>query len=184
MGKNERKMTLSGSKTQIAEALKDLADLMTGVNDTIGDDSDISDDFHKLKITIEKKEQVYYLKVKVKSNDRDSGIFRDISDNLMEPVRGKLPKYRALKGRMKSTFKKITQRLSEGLMPFESDVALFLADSKRMVVYPGNGDAYYDRYLKACDVFRQAFEAKDLSACRENAEAIDHLKTQCHREYK
>lgn len=131
----------------------------------------------KLKISIEPWENGYFLRMKAKggagrrSKQQPGG----------SPGR---PDYKALKKRMKGSFKEIGEALAEGRLPDRETVDSFMADSALMITYPSNGDEFYPRYKTACGDFLVAFKAGDPAQTQDRYNQIKAIKSDCHDRYK
>lgn len=94
------------------------------------------------------------------------------------------PSYSRLKKRMKAQYRDITRSLQDHRLPEPDVVDAFMADSARMVTYPGKGDEYYPAYTAACQGFAQALAAGDAGLAAERWDAVRLLMRDCHDRYK
>lgn len=95
-----------------------------------------------------------------------------------------LPQYKRLKKRMASSFKVIFKALHQNSVPAEEAVADFIADSRLMTKYPGKGDTLYTEYNNLTDILEEAWKTKNLQKFHETVDALNHMKTECHHNYK
>ena len=89
-------------------------------------------------------------------------------------------RYKDLKKRMKQTFKHIGLALAAGQAPDAGVLADFIADSRRMTTYPGQGDAFYPAYNAAVDRLEAAATSGDLAAMTKTVAALGRMKKECH----
>lgn len=142
-----------------------------------------SGEFRKLKIGIKKNLAGYSVEMKFKgpkpAEDEDTG--KSPATSLPGGM-----KYKSLKKRMQGSFKAIRTALEAGVLPPEPVMKAFLADAEQMILYPGEkyGESFYKIFDESCARLWQAFEAKDLTACRTAFEETDQLKKDCHERYK
>lgn len=92
--------------------------------------------------------------------------------------------YSSLKKRMQIYFKALRESLLRAEVPSREIVAVFLADSERMVGYSGYGDEFYAAYAALCVRLREAFEVEDLAAMSQIADELAVAKKTCHARYK
>lgn len=95
-----------------------------------------------------------------------------------------LPQYKRLKKRMATSFKVIFKALHMNSVPPDEAVADFIADSRLMTKYPGKGAPLYAEYNKLTDILEEAWQTKNLQKFHETVDALNHMKTQCHHQYK
>jgi XXXCH domain-containing protein len=100
----------------------------------------------------------------------------------MKPLRD--TEYVALKKRMREDFRSIRRSVKKDKLPPSDTVASFLADSAKMVSYPGKGDEHYVEYTKIVAEFRKAWEAQDLSLLQTSVSELRDIKSACHERYK
>lgn len=95
-----------------------------------------------------------------------------------------LPKYKLLKKRMGSSFKIIFKALHQNSLPPEEAMSDFIADSRLMTQYPDKGDPLYAKFNSLIDSLEEAWENKNLPKLHETVDALNHIKTECHHNYK
>ncbi len=175
-GKFEAVMTVP----EAADWFRQLADRMAGRPvDRPGTGLDDLDPaaVKKLKISLEPRENGYLLRMKAKGGPGR----RSKRPSPESPGR---PDYKALKKRMKGSFKRIGEALAEGRLPDRDTMESFAGDSALMITYPDNGDEFYDRYKTACARFLAAFEAGDPAGSLTRYNQIKAIKSDCHDRYK
>jgi len=94
-----------------------------------------------------------------------------------------LEKYERLKKRMDGSFAALIAAARRRTLPAESLLDGFLADSERMLAYPGKGDAQYGDYRQACEALLEAFQAQDPERFAMRLQTLDALKQRCHDRY-
>jgi XXXCH domain-containing protein len=175
-GKYEARMTAA----EAADWFRQLADRIAGRPvDRPGTGLDDFDPaaVKKLKISLEPKGNDYHLRMKAKG-----GPGRQSTPHSPEsPGR---PDYKALKKRMKGSFKRIGEALGESRLPDWETMDSFMADSALMITYPANGDEFHPRYKAACAEFLNAFKAGDLAQTQARYNQIKAIKSDCHDRYK
>lgn len=139
------------------------------------------DGFRKFKISGKNEYGQITVKVTFKSTGECEA--DDRFDECEECHNGGMPKYKHLKKSLKSSFRLLFKMIHEGHMPPAETVEAFLADSERMIGYPGYGDEYYAQYAKVCAEFKAAHESGDLARMGETIDAIAHEKSRCHAKY-
>lgn len=92
--------------------------------------------------------------------------------------------YKSLKNRMKRSYKAIRSSIEAGILPDDGLVDEFVADSGRMVAYPGYGDPMYPAYTASVLMLRDAVRDLDLAAATVAVGELEHLKRECHKLYK
>ncbi len=175
-GKYEARMTAA----EAADWFRQLADRIAGRPvDRPGTGLDDFDPaaVKKLKISLAPQGNGFFLRMKAKG-----GAGRRSKPHSPEsPGR---PDYKFLKKRMKGSFHRIGQALSEGRLPDRKTMDSFMADSALMITYPANGDEFYPRYKTACAEFLNAFRAGDPDDTRARYNQIKAIKSDCHDRYK
>ena len=142
------------------------------------------DDFKKMKLSVKNEYGQISLKAKIKTNkpcETGDGAAMETGES-GDPVPAK-PKYKALKKRMKGSFKMIFKMIHENQLPPKEAVDSFLEDSVLMCTYPGKGDEFYPVYLEACEAFKQAYEAQDMDALNKTVDELSFQKGHCHSKY-
>jgi XXXCH domain-containing protein len=199
----EKKFKKQMDRGQLASLLRQLADELEGKrHDTPAPLNGAFDQFQKASLKFKKnKRNRLSVKVKVESplprvqaatGDKNEGqALADIKAAVSQapaPTTAfqddQRPKYKALKKRMKSSFKHIREALAGSRMPAAEAVTSFLADSQLMTRYPGYGDEYYDAYRQLCARFETAYSVKDLDALKGLTEDLSRMKSECHDRYK
>lgn len=140
-----------------------------------------ADDFAKIKVTAKNAFGKVALKAKIKSASECAAPDDLLGDEC--PVPNVKPRYKDLKGRMKSSFQMLVKMVNDGEMPPQRAVDSFLKDSELMCTYPGYGDEFYEDYLKVCDSLRAAYEAQDLTLMKDAVKALAQEKSRCHAKY-
>lgn len=186
MNDTKKKLTFSGmTPADVAALFRELADHLDGapLPETTRIPMPIQA-FRKCKIGIKQELDGYTVKLKMKllSPETAGEAGEPAADT--EETDDTLPKYKHLKKKMKQSFKAITESLAANTLPPEAVVTEFLQDSLWMIAYPGYGDEYYNAYEAACRDFRNAFESKDMDACRTTCGELNRLKKECHDRYK
>jgi XXXCH domain-containing protein len=97
-------------------------------------------------------------------------------------VRGE--SYSSLKKRMQIYFKALRDSVAKAELPSREIVAVFLADSEKMVSFDGYGDEFYPTYAALCDRLRTACDSEDMSELATVVMALDQAKKSCHERYK
>ena len=186
---------MSGSKyffdgldeAALARFFREMADRLEGAAPdgpgTFGADPG---DFFKLKLSLKREPGGYAVKMKAKPYDAAKAAAMPPAAGAETPTGTDAPKikYKTLKKRMKGQFKAISESLAAGTPPPAAVAEAFLADSRRMIAYPGYGDEYYDEYDSFCVAFREALEREDPEGCRTAVRELDRLKKECHDRYK
>lgn len=133
------------------------------------------DRFHKLKLELKDEFGQLSLKMKATPKSDEAGPGQGEA--------GGVPKYKDLKKRMKAGFKLILGLIGEDELPPRAAVEAFLADSRRMITYPGHGDEYYEEYARTCQALEQAFQVGDLERVKAEVVSLANQKTRCHAKY-
>jgi XXXCH domain-containing protein len=176
------------SKEQLATFFRELADRLDGVGpEAPVDGENIANapdpgEFKKLKVGVKRDLGGFTLKWKSKSLVQQPAA-PGTPPAAPASSAGEI-KYKSLKKRMKQSFKAITETLMADVMPGEAVVTAFIQDSKLMMNFPDKGAEFYDEYDKALMTFANAFEAKDMAACKAAGIALNKLKKDCHSRYK
>ncbi|WFS63181.1 GAK system XXXCH domain-containing protein [Pseudodesulfovibrio thermohalotolerans] len=159
---------------ELAAFFRELAD---AVENGGHDEFACVDDFRKIKIGVKNEYGQISLKAKFKAA-------KPCTEEVVgEDGQPKKPKYKALKKRMRSSFKILLKMIHDGSVPPQEAVDAFLADSALMVTYPGYGDEYYESYTAACAEFKAAYESGDLERMHAAVDALVHEKGRCHAKY-
>ncbi|SIO13317.1 GAK system XXXCH domain-containing protein [Halodesulfovibrio marinisediminis] len=95
-----------------------------------------------------------------------------------------LPPFKRLKKRMATSFKVIFKALHQNTAPPEEAVKDFIADSRLMIQYPDKGELLYTDYAALTDKLEEAWLNNDLQKFHETVDALNHMKTECHHNYK
>lgn len=136
-------------------------------------------DFEKIKLTLNKKGEVFVLKAKVK----EAPGRLDVEASLGADQQGDLP-YKALKKRMKESFAELKKLLTQDTPPSADTVRRFLDDSALMITFSGRGDEHYEEYQRCCQELEKACASGDLEAMRTTLAAVEARKKACHAQYK
>nr|WP_284710918.1 GAK system XXXCH domain-containing protein [Desulfovibrio aminophilus] len=136
----------------------------------------------KLKVEVRRKDG--RVVVKLKAKHEESGGAADPSGVSVRPPKAAGPKYGPLKKRLKRSWKAVREAVLAGRAPGAAQAEAFVADSERMVAFPGKGDAYYAPYTTALESFRIALKSGDIAALRSACDELERVKVQCHDRYK
>lgn len=136
--------------------------------------------FRKIKIGLKREADEYFVKMKIKPEKPVESEAADPDD----PETAKFPKYKELKKRMKGNFKIILESLETDILPPETAVTAYLADSKLMIKYPKYGAEFFGDYDQTCARFREAYERHDSEACKVAVQELNRLKKECHSKFK
>ncbi len=166
------------NKTHLNVDQEEAADFFSKLAESIREDKDFVPEYdiplrnyRKIKASLKKKPEAYYLEVKVISEDQEEPEDEDIN-------------YKKLKKRMEAYFEEMAHSLQEEHLPSREIVYVFLTDSKTMTSYSGYGDEYYEDFLQLCERLRMAFEEEDLQAMREYHSQLVQLREDCHARHK
>ncbi len=88
--------------------------------------------------------------------------------------------YKAIKKRMKTSFKFLQHSIAALTLPPAEVVEAFLQDSLAMCAHPDRGPADYSRYLEALNAFKAAYDLKDRAAAAQALAALNASKKSCH----
>ncbi len=88
--------------------------------------------------------------------------------------------YKAIKKRMKTSFKFLQHSVAALTLPPAEIVEGFLKDSLAMCAHPDRGPADYGPYLEILNGFKKAFDNKDRAAVAQALEALNASKKSCH----
>ncbi|GBC59628.1 hypothetical protein DENIS_0567 [Desulfonema ishimotonii] len=178
------KISYSGlTGAQLARFFRDMADTPEGKTSRTSPEFNFDPgNFRKLKIGLKKEPDGFSLKIRAKQ-PREAACGTAQAETGTGEEAGDF-KYNTLKKRMKSRFKTICESLANNTLPGEAVVTAFLRDSRLMTAWPDYGDEYYEAYDQACTAFREAFESKNLEACKTTCQELSRLKKECHDRYK
>jgi len=186
VNKMSRKTKSSHKFTKLAEAaplLRAIADQLEKKQlDTGSNPIPDLEGLNKLEISVKKEGVAYVCQLKAKFPDPKTGL--PLESNSSTTVDSGKPKYKQLKKRMERSFKEIKLALTSGSLPTMESVTLFMQDSEQMVTYPGFGDPHYEAYGKACELFRNAFDQKNLNEMVTAYTNLKTLRSICHDQYK
>lgn len=88
--------------------------------------------------------------------------------------------YKAIKKRMKTSFKFLQHSVTTLTLPPAEIVEAFLTDSLAMCAHPDRGPADYGPYLEVLNGFKSAFDNKDRAALAQALAALNASKKSCH----
>lgn len=125
----------------------------------------------KLELSIKQLGGMAELKLKAK------GLGLPGQDSAQEPGGGS---YKAIKKRMKTSFKFLQHSVDALILPPAEIVDAFLKDSLAMCAHPDRGGADYGPYLEILNVFKAAYDNKDRTAVATAMEALNLSKKSCH----
>lgn len=170
------------SAREAAAFLRELADTIeSGHMDNMKEFDVHIDDFKKLKIGLRRSGEEIEIKAKVKYTAPPEPGDAPQAETDQEAGPGK---YSKLKKRMEKTFKAMEEATKADSLPDPALMESFLADSARMVTYPGKGDEFYERYVEACRLFSDAFASGDVAGTAERLAQLKALRKDCHAIYK
>lgn len=92
--------------------------------------------------------------------------------------------YSSLKKRMQIYFKALRESAAKAELPSREIVAVFLADSEKMLTFSGFGDEFYPAYAELCARLRAACDSEDMGELATVVMALDQAKKSCHDRYK
>lgn len=92
--------------------------------------------------------------------------------------------YSNLKKRMQIYFKALRDSVAKAELPSREIVAVFLADSEKMLSFDGYGDEFYPAYAALCGRLRAAVDSEDMGELATVVMALDQAKKGCHDRYK
>jgi len=170
------------TRTQVAQFFRELAGRLEGVVPGAAE-SMVPDPggFKKIKISVKRDSTGFVVKWESKPLIKRAGV--DEWETAYPADETEI-RYKNLKKRLKENFRVINQSLMGEVMPGEGVVASFLQDAKMMMAFPEKGAAHYGDFEKVCLGFSNAFESKNLEACKTAGTALKQLKRECHRRYK
>lgn len=125
----------------------------------------------KLELSIKQLGGMAEMKLKVK------GMARPGESVPLEPGGDS---YKAIKKRMKTSFKFLQHSLAALTLPPVEIVEAFINDSLAMCAHPDRGVADYSRYLEILNDFRTAFDQKDRLALAATLDALKASRKSCH----
>lgn len=136
-------------------------------------------DFNKLTIALIKQEGGQLaLSLKVKERGQKAAIatteFTDVAEH----------DYRPFKRHLKSTFAELGTCASQATLPSTELLSRFMAESQRLISFPGFGDTHYSDYWQACLAMDQAAKNGTALAFQEKWAAVNAIKKACHSRYK
>lgn len=174
------------SAREAAAFLRELADTIeSGHIDNMKEFDVHIDDFKKLKIGLKRSGEEIEIKAKVKYTAPPDPGDTPLAETGREAGADQATeKYTKLKKRMEKTFKAMDEATKAGSLPDPALVESFLADSARMVTYPGKGDEFYERYGEACRLLADAFASGDVAGTAERLSHLKALRKECHAIYK
>lgn len=125
----------------------------------------------KLELSIKQMGGMAEMKLKAK------GVGLPGEESAQEPGGGS---YKAIKKRMKTTFKFLQHSVGSLTVPPTEVVDAFLKDSLAMCAHPDRGEADYSQYLEILNGFKTAFDNKDRAALAQALDALNLSKKSCH----
>jgi XXXCH domain-containing protein len=125
------------------------------------------EEFRSLELTLHPRGETLHCKLKVKYPQEVEAPQEETE-------------YRSLKKRMQRSWKLIRRCLGAGSLPEQQLLESFLADSRRMVTYPGKGEARYPDYLAAVESLQTAVAAESLEATLEAYARVEEQRRRCH----
>lgn len=185
-------MKSKGSKTEEHLAKHEVASLLRALADAVENDDHESltrfgiDLQASKKIKIDLKEEGLHLslRLKIKPGDKEEAPVSRETTVPRQTNKNLVPAFKNLKKRMKMDFAVIVASLKGDTLPLAATVHSFLADAELMLSYRGNGDEYYDVFLRDCHALREAFREADTKSCQDAIAAISARMRECHKLYK
>ncbi|MBI5592686.1 MAG: GAK system XXXCH domain-containing protein [Deltaproteobacteria bacterium] len=175
-------MTKQGKKEEIIAYGEDATALLQYIVDGTKTKADAmvkySIDFSrlkKLKLSIKKEFGRPYVKCNVRY-EGDEKILTEPGD--VGPIATEMPEFKTLE----KSFKAIGDRLKNGGLPSNLEMASFCRNAEVMTAFPGHGDAQYPAFLQLIAEFRDSFHQYDLESCRKKHAQIKSKKNSCHHE--
>ena len=168
--------------------LRQLAVALENKSDNLPEElKNLPEPMAKFEIKGRARDEAWELKIKFKAESTLEPVkpAEEAAAEAVAPTKAKL-KYKPLKNKMKSTFKKMGESLEALKLPEPEIVKAFLADSDRMLSFTGKkyGEAHYPAYREACRQLAKAYEAKSLMGFKSAYANLDQLMEDCHKEYK
>ena len=184
MGGEKRKIELTVAKSELKEFLANLGQGLEDGELTLGATQLNLEDLAEFKLEFKALGDSYLAKIKAKQATPaympgEHGAEATVGGAAM----GGKPKYKSLKKRMKKPWKMIRETLALGNLPDRALVEAFVKDSELMVTYPGKGDEFYGAYTVGLERFAAAYEAGDVQAAADAAQALERMKKACHDRY-
>lgn len=186
MEKVEKKYNGFMTHEQTAEFLRDLASGIENGSLEFGGDVFDWNEIKKIKITFKNKESKVMVKTRLKSEP-----FLDIEMEFdrqqpsdPEPSKHSPVSYKALKKRMKQTFKVLHELIISNQFPSEDKIRLFADDCRLMTGFSGYGDEYYPSFLEKVHEMIREYEHKDILKLRQAFSDLTGLMKNCHDRYK
>ena len=176
-------------KEDLADYLRELAEALDG-NESSCCDLKL-DCFDKMDMSLKVSGEQAYVRIKMRNfggigESPDSAQALEITHGQQsgsETATGHGP-FKPLKKQMKESFKLIFKAIHQDALPPAYAVASFLADAGEMATYPGKGDEHYPRFVEACEGFSEAFSEGDMPRMRLLVDDLNHMKAECHAQYK
>ena len=128
----------------------------------------------KLELSIKQLGGMAELKLKAK------GVAAPGAPGEAEAHDPKSDSYKAIKKRMKTSFKFLQHSVAALTLPPAEIVDSFLKDSLAMCAHPDRGPADYGPYLDILNSFKKACDDKDRAAVAQALEALNASKKSCH----
>ncbi|OIN98182.1 MAG: hypothetical protein AUJ49_13725 [Desulfovibrionaceae bacterium CG1_02_65_16] len=100
-----------------------------------------------------------------------------VSDADLGPAGGS---YKAIKKRMKTSFKFLQHSVGNLTLPPAEIVDAFLKDSLAMCAHPDRGASDYAPYMEILNRFKSAYDTKDRAALAAVMEELGAVKKSCH----
>jgi XXXCH domain-containing protein len=128
----------------------------------------------KLEMSIKQMGGMAEMKLKAK------GVLRPGEAPTEEMLGPKGTSYKAIKKRMKTSFKFLQHCAAALTTPPDAIVEAFLRDSLAMCSHDDRGPSDYSVYLDALNAFKSAFDAKDRAAMADALARLNAAKKACH----
>ena len=186
MEKAEKKYNGFMTNEQTAEFLRDLASGIENGSLELGGDVFDWTGIKKIKITFKNKESKVMVKTKLKSEppmDLEMEFEKQESSD-SEPVNEASVSYKALKKRMKQTFKVLHEVIISHQFPSQEEIRLFADDCRIMTGFSGCGDEHYSSFLEKVNEMIRDYEHKNIVKLRQALSDLTNLMKNCHDRYK
>jgi len=128
----------------------------------------------KLELSIKQVGGMAEMKLKAKGVVLPGAV---VSDGMLGPAGGS---YKAIKKRMKTSFKFLQHSVDSLTMPSAEIMDAFLKDSLAMCSHPDRGPADYAPYMDILNRFKSAYDAKDRAALADAMRELAAAKKSCH----
>ena len=192
MKASERKIKQKMPFEDVPAYLRRLADAVERKTENLPSELvDLPDPIAKLEIRGKSRNGTWELKIKIKAESPPAlaatetspgGVTEAAAPSVAKPD----VKYKSLKKRIKTTFRKIGESIAAHKLPEPEVIHTFMADSELMTSFAGAkyGEADYPAYQEACRRLAEAYQAQKWDAFKAGYAALNQLKKDCHSAYK